>query len=57
MIDIEHISKHYVVDGRDIPAITDINLRIEQGEIFGIIGASGAGKSTVLSLLLRFHDP
>ena len=39
MIDIEHISKYYVVDGRDIPAITDINLRVEQGEIFGIIGA------------------
>ena len=51
MIDIEHISKHYVVDGRDIPAITDINLRIEQGEIFGIIGASGAGKSTLIRTL------
>ena len=29
VIDIEHISKHYLVDGKAIPAITDINLRIE----------------------------
>lgn len=57
MIDIEHVSKHYVVDGRDIPAITDINLRVEQGEIFGIIGASGAGKSTLIRTLNLLERP
>ena len=45
MIDIEQVSKHYVVDNNAVPAIIDINLRIEQGEIFGIIGASGAEKA------------
>ncbi len=57
MIDIEHISKHYVVDGTAIPAIADINLRIEQGEIFGIIGASGAGKSTLIRTLNLLERP
>ncbi|MFT3850175.1 MAG: ATP-binding cassette domain-containing protein [Propionivibrio sp.] len=57
MIDIEHISKHYVVDRNAIPAITDINLRIEQGEIFGIIGASGAGKSTLIRTLNLLERP
>ena len=57
VIDIEHISKYYVVDGRDIPAITDINLRVEQGEIFGIIGASGAGKSTLIRTLNLLERP
>ena len=57
VIDIEHISKHYVVDGTAIPAITDINLRIEQGEIFGIIGASGAGKSTLIRTLNLLERP
>ena len=57
VIDIEHISKHYVVDGAAIPAITDINLRIEQGEIFGIIGASGAGKSTLIRTLNLLERP
>ena len=57
MIDIEHVSKHYVVDHNAVPAITDINLRIEQGEIFGIIGASGAGKSTLIRTLNLLERP
>ena len=57
MIDIEHVSKHYVVDHNAIPAITGINLRIEKGEIFGIIGASGAGKSTLIRTLNLLERP
>ena len=57
MIDIEHVSKHYVVDHNAVPAITDINLRIEQSEIFGIIGASGAGKSTLIRTLNLLERP
>jgi len=57
VIDIEHVSKHYLVDGTAIPAITDINLRIEQGEVFGIIGASGAGKSTLIRTLNLLERP
>lgn len=56
MIDIENISTHYIVDGRAIPALSDVSLRVEKGEIFGIIGVSGAGKSTLvrtLNLLVR----
>jgi D-methionine transport system ATP-binding protein len=57
VIDIEQVSKHYVVDGAAVPAISDINLRIEQGEIFGIIGASGAGKSTLIRTLNLLERP
>lgn len=57
MIDIEQVSKHYVVDNNAVPAIIDINLRIEQGEIFGIIGASGAGKSTLIRTLNLLERP
>lgn len=57
MIDIEHLAKHYVVDNTAVPAILDINLRIEEGEIFGIIGASGAGKSTLIRTLNLLERP
>ena len=57
VIDIEHISKHYILDRTAIPAITDISLRIERGEIFGIIGASGAGKSTLIRTLNLLERP
>ena len=53
MIDSEHLCKHYVVGKLAVAAIRDVNLRIEQGEIFGIIGASGAGKSTLAREKMR----
>ena len=39
------------------PALADVSLRVEPGETLALVGASGAGKSTIAKLLLRFHDP
>ncbi len=42
--------------GRDKGGVQDINLTIRPGEKVGIVGASGVGKSTLVSLLLRLYD-
>ena len=39
------------------PALEDVSLKIQEGEIVAIVGRSGAGKTTVASLILRFFDP
>lgn len=39
------------------PVIQDVTFTIPAGLKVGIVGASGAGKSTIVDLLLRFHDP
>jgi ABC-type multidrug transport system fused ATPase/permease subunit len=39
------------------PVFRDLNLTVRQGEMVGIVGRTGIGKSTLLSLLLRFYDP
>ena len=38
-------------------AVSNLNLRIEPGKTYALVGASGAGKSTTLSLILRLYDP
>ena len=41
----------------DTPALVDFTLAIEPGEKIALVGPSGAGKTTVMQVLLRFYDP
>ena len=43
--------------GKPILAVANINLRFEKGKYYALVGLSGSGKSTMLSLILRFYDP
>ncbi len=49
MIELKHVSFAYE---KDAPVLQDISFRVEDGETVGLIGANGAGKSTVMKLLL-----
>lgn len=48
VLEIEHFSKSY----DDKPAVKDISLSLEEGEIFGFIGHNGAGKSTTIKTIV-----
>ncbi|MBC2653861.1 methionine ABC transporter ATP-binding protein [Pseudomonas sp. MSSRFD41] len=57
MIEFQNVHKTYRVAGRDIPALHPTSLRVEAGQVFGLIGHSGAGKSTLLRLINRLENP
>ena len=46
-IEVKHLSKTFEQKGVHVDALKDINLTIGAGDIYGIIGMSGAGKSNV----------
>lgn len=54
--DIELRNVHYAYRGRN-PALRNVSFRVAAGEVVGIVGPTGAGKSTLVSLLPRFLDP
>ena len=53
MIKFEHVSKTYP---NGVKGLQDINLEIEDGEFVGIIGMSGAGKSTFIRTINRLNN-
>jgi ATP-binding cassette subfamily B protein len=49
----DHVSFHYVPG---VPVLSDVHLHIRPGENVAIVGSTGAGKTTMVTLLLRFAD-
>lgn len=57
MIEFQNVSKIYNRSDKETVALNKVNLRINKGEIFGVIGFSGAGKSTLVRLINYLERP
>lgn len=57
MISIRNLTKKYQSASGVITAVDDISLEVEKGDIFGIIGLSGAGKSSLIRSVNRLEEP
>ncbi|GFP76966.1 Vitamin B12 import ATP-binding protein BtuD [Clostridium fungisolvens] len=52
-VTFEHVDFRYV---EDVPLIEDMNLDVKQGHTVAIVGPTGAGKTTLVNLLMRFYE-
>jgi osmoprotectant transport system ATP-binding protein len=55
VVALEHLTKRY--GGADAPAVQDLSLRVEAGEICVLVGPSGCGKTTTMKMVNRLVEP
>jgi NitT/TauT family transport system ATP-binding protein len=56
-VDIHDVSHRFDLDGKTLPVLNRISLRIEPGELVSLLGPSGCGKSTLLRLVAGLETP
>jgi ATP-binding cassette subfamily B protein len=54
--ELEFRKVHFAYPGRD-PVLHGVSFQLRRGQVLGVVGPTGAGKSTVLKLLLRYYEP
>ena len=54
-VEFREVCFHY--EEEEMPVLQDINLKVQPGQTIALVGKTGAGKSTFIKLLSRFHDP
>lgn len=67
LLELENVTKDFAVNAGIIPrllgtdeqlhAVQGVSLSLDRGEAFGLVGESGAGKSTIGNLIVRIHEP
>ena len=53
-VEFDHVSFSY---DPETPILTDVSLKIEPGQVAALVGPTGAGKTSIISLIPRFYDP
>ncbi len=57
LLEVKNLKTYYYVGGEEIPAVDGVDLSINQGEVFALIGESGSGKSVTSLSIMGLIDP
>ncbi len=57
VIDLENIDVFFEQEGQTIKAVNDVTIRVNKGDIYGVVGYSGAGKSTLVRVINLLQQP
>ena len=58
LLDVQHLTHCFPLPGRQtLRAVDDVSFQLKQGEILGLVGESGCGKSTVARCIMNVYRP
>ncbi|MDR2506279.1 MAG: ATP-binding cassette domain-containing protein [Oscillospiraceae bacterium] len=57
LLHVEHLSQHFKMGRTTIKAVDDVSFDVYKGEVFGLVGESGCGKTTTGRSIIRIYDP
>ena len=58
LLDVQHLTHRFpLAPGQSVPALDDLSFQVRRGEIFGLVGASGCGKSTAVRCIMNLLRP
>lgn len=56
LLKVEHLEQYFKLGNRTLKAVDDVNFEIYKGEVFGLVGESGCGKTTTGRSIIRLYD-
>lgn len=57
LLKVEHLSQHFKMGpGRELKAVDDVSFEVKKGEVFGLVGESGCGKTTTGRSIIKLYD-
>ena len=56
LLKVEHLCQYFRLGNRDFKAVDDVSFDIKKGEVFGLVGESGCGKTTTGRSIIKLYD-
>lgn len=56
LLKVEHLSQHFKMKKSVLKAVDDVNFEVKKGEVFGLVGESGCGKTTTGRSIIKLYD-
>ncbi len=56
LLKVEHLHQYFKLGKKELPAVNDVSFDVYKGEVFGLVGESGCGKTTTGRTIIRLYD-
>ena len=56
LLKVDHLCQYFRMGNRDLKAVDDVSFEVHKGEVFGLVGESGCGKTTTGRSIIKLYD-